>query len=307
MARSSHKWGRMLAFSVWLYGLLLHMYPKTFRRGYGERMVRVFSDSCRVALQQRGVWSLIPLWMHTCSDLALTASMEQWQVFKEKGRLMALSASTRNFPLRLRVALVATVIAFVVSLIASINLYLLEDANPLTQAAYSASPLLRFSYDGIYISALAAGVAVCAIVGYAIVPRPLFVVTGLIGLALLVAFGGFGGLLVRYPLNFLVFLLVFLALTLISLLAGRAVAARALNFLAQRSAAILGACIGVGSLLLINVVVLVLHTLMLNMVSHELYMQGQIGGTHLNFSLIAMIVAFFMLIVCMVSLRLVFT
>ncbi len=44
------------------------------------------------------------------------------------------------------------------------------------------------------------------------------------------------------------------------------------------------------------------HTLLLNPVSHALYMQGQIVGTHLNFSLIVMGLAFLTLLVCAMSL-----
>ncbi len=144
----------------------------------------------------------------------------------------------QNFPPRLWIALAATVIAFVVSLLASLNLYLLEDNNPLMQAAYSASPVLRFSYDGIYLSALVASVAVCAIVGYIIARTDVPMVIGLIFVALLVAFAGFGGLLIRHPTTFLVLFLVFVALALDSLLSGRAVAARSGNLLGQRPAAI---------------------------------------------------------------------
>ena len=184
----------------------------------------------------------------------------------------------------------------------SLNLYLLEDASPLTQVAYGASPLLRFSYVAIYLSALAAGVAVSAIVAYSLVQRALFVITGLIIVTLIVAFGGFGGLLIRHPATFLVFFVVFLALALLSFLCGRAVATRARRFFGQRPAAVLGACVGASCLLLVNVTALILHTLILNPVSHELYMQGQIEGTHLNFSLIAMGLAFLTMIACVVSL-----
>ncbi|GCF11738.1 hypothetical protein [Dictyobacter arantiisoli] len=290
---------RALALSEWLYGLFLHAYPATFRRTYGSRMAHVFRDSCRDALQQHGWASLIPFWLKTLSDLVHNACLERWHLLKEGTRSMA---STPNFPLRLWVSLTATVIAFAVSLLASINLYLIEDSSHLTQTAYAASPLLRFSYDGIYLSALAAGVGICAILGYAFVRREGLVVVGLIMVTLLIAFGGFGGLLVHHSATFLVLFAIFLALTLISLLCGRAVAIRAGRFLGQRSAAVLGACASVGSVLLVNVVALVLHTLSLNPVSHALYMQGQIGGTHLNFSLIAMSVALFTLIACTVSL-----
>jgi hypothetical protein len=301
---SSRKRGvsKALALSTWLYGLLLHAYPATFRRAYGLRMSYVFRDSCRDALQRHGMVFLIPFWLRTLSDLLTTAYLERWSVLKEKTRSMTSYIHPQNFPLRLWVALVATLLAFAVSLVASLNLYLLEDASSLTQTAYAASPLLRFSYDGIYLSALAAGVAVCTIVGYAFVQRAVLISAGLIVVALLVAFGGFGGLLVRHPTTFLVLFVVFLTLTLLSFLIGRAVATRTGRLLEQRPAAILGACVSVGSVLLVNVVLLVLHTLILNPVSHALYMQGQIGGTHLNFSLIAMSFAFLTMLACVVSL-----
>lgn len=293
---------KSLALSIWLYRLFLHAYPASFRRTYGKRMALVFQDSCRDALQQHGIISLVLLWLQTLVDLLLTACLEQWSVLKEKTRAMTTHAHPQNFPLRLRVALIATLLAFVVSLAASINLYLLEDASSLTQAAYAVSPLLRLSYDGIYLSALAAGVAVCTIVGYALMQRAILVVVSLIVITFLVAIGGFGGLFVRNPTTFLVFFAVFLALTLIGLLIKHAVATRAGRHLSQRPAAVLGACMSVWSMLLVNVVVLVLHTLLLNPVSHALYMQGQIEGTHWNFSLIAMSFALLTMLVCAVSL-----
>jgi hypothetical protein len=301
---SSRKRGmsKALALSMWLYDLFLHAYPASFRRTYGLRMARVFHDSCRDAMLRHGVVSLVSLWLQTLADLLLTAYLERWSVLKEKTRAMTADTDSQNFPLRLWVALAATLLAFAVSLVASINLYLLEDTSSLTQAAYAASSWLRFSYDGIYLSALAAGVAVCAIVGYALVQRALLVIASLIIVALLVAFGGFGGLLVRHSATLLVFFAVFFVLTLMSLLIGRAVAMRAGQHLGQRPAKVLGACVSAGSMLLVNVVLLVLHTLILNPVSHALYMQGQIGETHVNFSLIAMGFALLSMIACAVSL-----
>lgn len=293
---------KVLAFSTWLYGLFIHAYPTTFRRTYGSRMVCVFRDSCRDALQRHNLASLVSLWLQTLSDLLLTACLERWSILKEKTRIMPTHNHSQNFPLRLWVAIAVTLLAFVVSLVASINLYLLEDASPLTQAAYVASPLLRLSYDGIYLSALAAGVAVCTIVAYTLVQRVALVVAGLIIVTFLVAFAGFGGLLARNPTTFLALFTVFFALILISFLIGRAVATRAGQHLSQRSAAVLGACASVGSVLLVNVAVLILHTLILNPVSHALYMQGQIGTTHLNFTLIAMGFALLTMIACAVSL-----
>jgi len=204
---------------------------------------------------------------------------------------------TRSFPPRLWIALVATGVAFFASLLASINLYLLEDGNPLTQAAYSASPLLRFSYDGAYLSALVAAVVICAIIGYAVARTDTAVYIGIVVVSLLIILGGFGGLLIRYPATFFLFLLAFVGLTLISLLVGRAVAARSSRRLGQRPATIVGACVSAGIVLFVNVVTLVAHTLALNPANHALYMQGQIDGTHFNAVLISMGIALLTLLI----------
>ncbi len=301
---SSRKRGgsKALALSTWLYGLFLHVYPTAFRRAYGSRMIRVFRDSCRDALQRQSIIFLFLLWLQTITDLLSSACLERWTALKEKTRTMTSPTSFQNFPLRLWIALAATLLAFGVSLVASLHLYLLEDANPLTRTAYAASSFLRFSYDGVYLSALAAGVAVCTIVGYVVVQRTIFVAAGLILVALLVAFGGFGGLLVRHSATFLMLFAIFLALTLISFLCGRAVTTYADRLLEKRPAAVLGACASVGSMLLVNIVALVLHTLLLNPVSHTLYMQGQIEGTRANFSLIAMGLALLTLLAWTLSL-----
>lgn len=302
LKRPERSAGSVFTFSIWLYNLFLRAYPATFQREYGSRMARVFRDNCRDVLQQRGRAAFIPFWWQMLSDLFLNACLEHWSVFQERTRSMTTSNDRKTVPLRLWIALIATILAFAVSLVASLNLYLIEDPSHLTQVAYGVSPLLRFSYDGLYLSALAAGVAMCAIIGYAFVQRAVFVLPGLIVVALLVAFGGFGGLLVHHATLFLVDFIVFLALTLLSLLVGRRVATRTMHQLGQRPAGLLGACISVCSVLLINVMALVLHTLLLNPVSHALYVQGQIEGTHFNFSLIAMGLAFLTLIACTVSL-----
>jgi len=292
---------RALALSVCFYRLLLFAYPAPFRQAYGERLVRVFRDACRAALDQRGLPALLSLWGRMCCDLAWTACCERWQRLKENTS-MATFRHPRPVPLRLWIALAATFLALGVELLASFNLYLLEDASPLSLAAYTASPLLRLSYDAVYLSALASGVAACAAVGYALVQHRLLVSVGLVVLTFLIALAGIGGLLVRHAATFFLLLVVFLALTLGGFLLGRAATARATRILGPRPAAVLGACVSVGGGLLINLVALVLHTLSLNMVSHALYMQGQIGGTHLNLSLLLLGLAPLTLIACIVCL-----
>ncbi len=219
---------------------------------------------------------------------------------------MASQGLTQNFRPRLWLAVAATIITFIVSLLASINLYLLEDSNPLTQAAYSASPLVRLSYDGVYLSALVACVAICAIVGYAVTHSNTSVLIGQILVTLLIIFGGVGGLLVRYPATFLGFFIIFVGLMLLSLLSGRAVASRSSRYLGQKTTAILGACFGTFIVLLANAVTLVLHTLALNPVSHALFMQGQIGETHFNSLVIGMVIEVLLTLICALSIWLAF-
>jgi hypothetical protein len=290
--------GRALSLSVRLYRLLLHAYPVAFRQHYGERMARVFRDTCRAAMQQHGVYSLIPVWLSTSFDLAVSAGTERWQSFTEKEGAMSTYRDARSLGIRSWIAVAATLVAFFVSLVASFNLYVLEDGSSLTPAAYNASPLLRYSYDVVYLSALAAGVAVCAIVGYALIQRRFYLVALLGLVTLMVAIAGFGGLLVRQTTAFFVFFAVFMILTLGGFLMGQWVSTRSVSAVGQKRAAVLGACASAVGILLVNVVALVLHTLTLNPESHALYMQGQIGTTHLNFSLLMMGLSLLALIAC---------
>ncbi len=173
-------------------------------------------------------------------------------------------------------------VAFVVSLLASLNLYLLEDQNPLTLIAYRSAPLLRVSYDAAYISALVAGVMMFALLVRLFAPRGRAALAAIGALAVVVALGGFGGLLVRAPLNFLALFAGFGALTLLCLFVAERTSARLRDASSDRSAALMGSCAGVIVALLVNAAALAPHTVALNPVSHALYMQGQIPGTHLN-------------------------
>lgn len=212
---------------------------------------------------------------------------------------MVSYAQERRLPPQVWIALVTTVGAGIVTFLVSLNLYLLEDGNPLTPLAYSASPLLRFSYDGIYLSALVAGSAVCALFGYLLVRETMFVTIGLGIISLLVVFAGFGGLLIRQPLAFFVLTLAFVALTSLSVLAGRAASARSRSLPGTRSAALVGGCVSACIALLANLLALIPHTLALNPVSHLLYMQGQIGATHLNSVLVATGIELLSVIACL--------
>ncbi len=266
------------------YRLALHAYPAAFRQRFGEEMWQVFRDAYEEA-RARGPAAMALLWLRASADLLRSALPE---------RIHAMRPAVV-------IAAVTTCITFVVALLASINLYLLEDSNPLTNEAYAASPLLRFSYDGAYLSALVAAVAVCGVVAYALVPARGPVIGGLAAVALIVVLGGFGGLLVRHPVTFLALFAAFAGLTVVSFLVGQAISARLAARLGQRSALVVGACASTAVALLANVLALVPHTVALNPISHSLYMQGQIPGTHFNSLLIAMGVEVLTVAICAAS------
>lgn len=175
-----------------------------------------------------------------------------------------------------------TGVAFVVSLLASLNLYLLEDHSPLTLAAYRSAPLLRVSYDASYVSALVAGVMVFALLARLFAPIGMSPLAAVGALALFLVLGGFGGLLLRAPLSFLALFAGFCALTLLCLFVAERTAMRLRSTTSNRVAALIGSCAGVVVALFVNVVALVPHTVFLNHINYALYMQGQIPGAHLN-------------------------
>ncbi len=266
--------------------MALYVYPRRFRQTFGDELWQTARDSLEAAHATRSPAQVARAWLSILLDLARSAALE---------RMSSMRPS-------IVIALVMTGVAFIVSLLASLNLYLLEDGNPLTAAAYRASPLLRVSYDGAYLSALAATVAVCAVALCALLPGRAAPLGASAAIALVVALGGFGGLLVRAPLSFLVLFVSYIALLLLCLLVGWFTASRLRRGLSARVASIIGACAGVGMALLANVASLAPHTLALNPVSHGLYMQGQIPGTHYNALLIGLAVQLLTALLCALAL-----
>ena len=52
----------LLAASEWLYGGLLSLYPRAFRRRYAEEMRRDFADLSREGLEEGGGTELLRVW-----------------------------------------------------------------------------------------------------------------------------------------------------------------------------------------------------------------------------------------------------
>jgi hypothetical protein len=269
-----------------IYCALQLLYPRSFRQAYGAEMVQTFRDRVRAA-QQMGRGQVLRLYGAEFSDLVATALKEQVATMRTRlGGEKRTATRTTNppVPARLWHIRITTVMAVLVALLASVNLYLLEDASVLTAHVYAVSPLLHVSYTGVYVSALVAGVDLCAVVGASMGVAA----TPMLGcVALLVAFGGFGGLLVRHPVTFLVLFVAFGGLLLASMLLGSVVAARTRAHLGSRQAVLLGACLSTGVAVFVNLICLMSHTLVLNPANHALYMQAQLPGTRLNSLLLA--------------------
>ena len=67
----------LLAASAWLYGALLVLYPKAFRRRYAAQMRRDFRELLREGLEEGGATELVRVWAQVFSDLVLTALKER--------------------------------------------------------------------------------------------------------------------------------------------------------------------------------------------------------------------------------------
>jgi len=60
-----------------LYELLLFAYPSDFRRVFGPEMLQVFRDCYRAEQQGSRIGTIFRLWLHTLSDLIVSAAKER--------------------------------------------------------------------------------------------------------------------------------------------------------------------------------------------------------------------------------------
>ena len=73
----AHRKPPILAISVFIYRLMVQVYPQSFRQDYGEPMLQLFLDRCRLALQQNSLLGIPVLWAHTLVDFLLSV-LEQY-------------------------------------------------------------------------------------------------------------------------------------------------------------------------------------------------------------------------------------
>lgn len=101
-----HRFGgkRLVVLSLRLYRALLLAYPPDFRRAFGDEMAHAFRDSCRDALRCGGPPALVPLWLRTLRDLAVSAAGE-WRgvsVISRQHAQITLRGRSRRRPIMRR-------------------------------------------------------------------------------------------------------------------------------------------------------------------------------------------------------------
>jgi capsular polysaccharide biosynthesis protein len=103
----------LLSASELIYGALLALYPKSFRRRYAEEMRRDFADLSREGLEEGGAAELARVWGGAFSDLALTA-------LQERGNAMSRSGYPPVEPRVAAMAMVAVVLVAATVVVASL-------------------------------------------------------------------------------------------------------------------------------------------------------------------------------------------
>jgi hypothetical protein len=99
-----------MTFSQRLFHLLLFAYPREFRHEYGPQMTQLFRDCYQDQKNQRatGLWVL---WLHTVSDLFVSAPREHLERLRRESSMMTYLQRTL---LPLGTCLVIIVVAFLV-------------------------------------------------------------------------------------------------------------------------------------------------------------------------------------------------
>jgi len=58
------------------FSALLNLYPAAHRSEYGTAMLQVFTEQCRAAYAQKGVFGIVLLWLRTLPDVGYTSMLE---------------------------------------------------------------------------------------------------------------------------------------------------------------------------------------------------------------------------------------
>lgn len=106
---------RAVAFSGTVFRHLLVVYPKAYRREYGEPMAQLFRDQCRESWRTAGGLGLARLWLRVLPDLMKTSMQEHISTLKERNSMPdRISPLLRSSPRSVFFAVFAVVFLLVV-------------------------------------------------------------------------------------------------------------------------------------------------------------------------------------------------
>jgi len=93
---------KIIALSEKIYRALLHFYPQSHRRDYGEQMAQLFRDQCRDAWQAGRSAGLMKLWLRVLPDIGKTSVREQIAAIERNSSMKYFT--TKHAPTLLLVA-----------------------------------------------------------------------------------------------------------------------------------------------------------------------------------------------------------
>lgn len=216
---------------------------------------------------------------------------------------MAAQPAQAGLSRRIWLAVAGVLAAALVAFLGGVDVYLFEDGSPLAHVAYQAAPFLDLSFTLIYVTALAiAGGAAVLLARLALVvsgsahPR----VGDLIVLPL-VAFGtpvAFWGIALRQPGVFLALVLMLAGgVALMLLVTYLATIRMTRRSVARPIAAVLGACAGLLTLLLLYGGLALTHLLVMRAAVPNLYATTLLGGS--SVSELAIAIGLMALVTCL--------
>jgi hypothetical protein len=206
---------------------------------------------------------------------------------------MASQALPTGLPRRIWFTVGGVLLTALVAFLGGLDVYLYEDGSSFTHAAYRAAPFLDLSFSLIYLTALAIGVAAVMLIARIVLAAGGSAHPGagdLIALPLLV-FGAplaFWGIALRQPGAFLALILMLLGAVAVMLLVTWLATMRLSRLaMAPTIAAVLGACVGLITLLLLEIGLILAHVLVLRVAGPDLYATTMVGGSNVSELVIA--------------------
>ncbi len=145
---------RSVAATLHVYRLLLGLYPRAFRVGYGADVLQVFRQCCGDAYRERGPLGVARLWLPAIVDLFLGAVADYYCLVVEAWR--------RNMATdRVRLSAITVFCAYIAFVLAGMGFQKLSEYEDFTAAA-KAHALIGVSFSVIVIGSAVALLAVLA-------------------------------------------------------------------------------------------------------------------------------------------------